>query len=665
MQVLPADHDGLLRGNQRLRHLLPAHDLGRANSRTSAQAATDLQRHQDATAGLSFGQAGLFLSDATLEAAPMSPETFRGTGPAEALGAVIRKFGPPADPSLLGSRFEVHPEPASLLALVQIAGEWGLTARAFQGEIENLSGIPLPAVVHLRAALDGESSFGVLVGIGETGFELESPSGAGTETLPRAAFASAWTGVVVTFARGDRPPAPPREPGAFARWLALTRSDRQAGALVAARAIAVAGATLLALASAGRLAPAFPGAASAAGALVALDLLAAAACVTLFHASRRTRVASATPRLAQRICGRGRLGDCEGVLGSKWARIGGFDLAVLGLGFAGSAVALAAASALAPAPAALAAFAWIGVAHLLAAPASLVFTGLQVYPLRRFCPLCMTVHLCVLGGAALTAPLWLAASSVPHPAVVLASFPVLHLLAFLGVLGLVVPLLELNLETRASRARLGWIAATPWGALAEAAGRAPAFASPPASPFTLGAPGAPFRIDALVHPFCTGCGPVVDGLVALVARRPGAVEVAFHLAPRDPKDPGDRALCAAVSAIGLLAGGEQTVHVFRAIKAEPRRYLEIARESASRLVGRFLAAGVPVEAVLPAAAEAVERAERLADLLRTGTPTLLVNGRVWESTLDDLDRILRDHPAIAAEAFGGLPERNAARERTR
>jgi uncharacterized membrane protein len=596
----------------------------------------------------------------------MSPQAFRGTGPAEALGAVIRRFGGSADSALLRSRFEVHAEPASLLALVQIASEWGLTARAFQGELDNLRGLVLPAVVHLRSPLDGEGSFGVLVGAGDGGFDLESQAGGGTERLQAAEFASAWTGVVVTFAQGNRPVAPPREPSAFARWLALLRSDRQAGALVAARTIAGAGVTVLAFLAAARLAPGHPGTAGAAAALVALDLLAAAACVTLFHASRRTRVASATPRLAQRICGRGKLGDCEGVLGSKWARIGGFDLPVLGLGFAGSSLLVAAASAWAPAPVALYAFAWIGAAHVLAAPASLVFTGLQVWPLKRFCPLCMTVHACVLGGAALTAILGPAALAVPLRPLVIAALPSVQLLAFLAVLGLAVPLLELSLEARASRARLGWIAATPWGALAEAAGRAPAFTAPPASAFTLGEPGAPFRIDALVHPFCTGCGPVVDGLEALASRRSGAVHVAFHLAPRDPKDPGDRALCAAVSAIGLLAGGEQTVHVFRAIKADPRRYLEIARGSASRLVETFLAPGAPVDSVLPAARDAVARAERLADGLRTGTPTLLVNGRVWESTLDDLDRILTSHPAIAAEAFrGAVREEPTPQERAR
>ena len=110
-------------------------------------------------------------------------------------------------------------------------------------------------------------------------------------------------------------------------------------------------------------------------------------------------------------------------------------------------------------------------------------------------------------------------------------------------------------------------------------------------------------------------------------------------------------MCAGVSAIGLIAGGDQTVHVFRAIKSDPRKYLEIARGGAARLVASFLPPAVEVERVLPAAIEAVERASDLADSLRTGTPTLLVNGRVWESTLDDLDAMIDRHAEVVASVL--------------
>jgi uncharacterized membrane protein/predicted double-glycine peptidase len=560
----------------------------------------------------------------------------------------MRRLGARVDPALLAARLALHQDPASLLALVAVAREWGFSARAFQGEIENLRDVLLPAVVHLRSSLEGDESFGVLVGVEADAYELEDPAGPGTHKLTADAFAAAWTGVVVTFARTEEPAAPPRQPGAFARWRTLVRSDRQAGGLVAARAAATIGVVALALVSAIRLSGTRT--AIGAAALVVLDVIVAATCVVLFHASRRTRVASVTPRLAQRICGRGKFGDCEGVLGSKWARIGGFDLPVIGLAFAGSNIVLGAVTALAPPAVALAGFAWIAAAHLLAAPASLFFIGLQVWPLRRFCPLCMTVHAGVLLGALLTLLLGPAAWAGSAPSA-LALVVIVHGAAFLAIAGLVVPLLELSLEARASRIRLGWIAATPWGALAEAAGRTRAFSTPPPSAFQLGTAEGSFRIDVLVHPFCTGCGPVVEGLVAMTERRAGALEVAFHLAPRDPKDPGDRALCAGVAAIGLIAGGEQTVHVFRAIKSDPRKYLEIARGGADRLVFSFLPQSVELASVLPAAIEAVERATDLADALRTGTPTLLVNGRVWEATLDDLDAMIDRHPEIVASVL--------------
>jgi uncharacterized membrane protein len=576
-------------------------------------------------------------------------DTFRGAGPAEVLGTVIRRSGARVDPALLASRFELHQDPASLLALVSVAREWGFSARAFQGELENLKDVPLPAVVHLRSILKGEESVGVLVGIEADTYELGEPDGRGTRRLTADAFAAAWTGVVVTFTRAEAPAAPPPEPGGFARWLSLVRADRQAAMLVAGRSLATVGVVALALLSAIRLSG--TGAAAGAAALVVIDVLLAATCIILFHASRRTRVPSATPRLAQRICGRGGVGDCESVLSSKWARIGGFDLPVIGLAFAASNILLGAVTALAPPAVAAAGFAWIAAAHVLAAPASLFFIGLQIWPLRRFCPLCMTVHAGVLAGALLIVPLGRAGWAASTPSS-LALLMIVHGVAFLAIAGLVVPLLELSLEARASRARLGWIAATPWGALAEAAGRTPEFSTPPASAFQVGAADGTFRIDALVHPFCSGCGPVVDGLVAMTERRPGEVTVAFHLAPRDPKDPGDRALCAGISAIGLIAGGDQTVHVFRAIKSDPRKYLEIAREGGpARLVGTFLAPSVEAAPVLEAASEAVERAVGLADQLRAGTPTLLLNGRVWESTLDDLDAMIDRHPEVVTSVL--------------
>jgi hypothetical protein len=51
------------------------------------------------------------------------------------------------------------------LALVAVARVWGFSARAFQGERGNLIDVPLPAVVHLRSALESDGSFGVPVGV--------------------------------------------------------------------------------------------------------------------------------------------------------------------------------------------------------------------------------------------------------------------------------------------------------------------------------------------------------------------------------------------------------------------------------------------------------------------------------------------------------------------
>src|SRR4029453_64173 len=102
----------------------------------------------------------------------------------------------------------------------------------------------------------------------------------------------------------------------------------------------------------------------------------------------------------------------------------------------------------------------------LMTPGALALVAAQVWPLRRLCPLCMTVHGCVLAAAALSFPVPAGPPPVPPWALV-------HGLAALGTAGLLVPFLEGALENRVHRSRLAWIGSTPWGALAEIAGRPP------------------------------------------------------------------------------------------------------------------------------------------------------------------------------------------------
>jgi hypothetical protein len=287
-----------------------------------------------------------------------------------------------------------------------------------------------------------------------------------------------------------------------------------------------------------------------------------------------------------------------------------------------------------------------------AVPGAVLLIGMQVWPLRRFCPLCMTVHACVLVAAGLASPLLTQATPGE-----LAPWAALHAVAALGTAGLVVPFLEGAIESRTHRSRLAWIGATPWGALAEVSGR-------PAVPdwglvdhARLGQVSSRFRADALVHPTCGGCPPLLDSLEALLERWPRDVQVVLQFPPRDPARAEDRDLCAALAAIGRLRGGRAALAAFLAAKGSVWALLETSRRGGPRAVLAQLAPDLSLdEGTLEEAREAVGRADRaLADLKR-GTPTLLIGGRPWDAPLEDFEALLSSHPDQLAAALGMVPQ---------
>jgi len=211
-----------------------------------------------------------------------------------------------------------------------------------------------------------------------------------------------------------------------------------------------------------------------------------------------------------------------------------------------------------------------------------------------------------------------------------------------------VPYLSFDLESRANRARLGWIGSTPWGALAEAAGRPPAVSGVPKPPIRIGGPSARFRLDALVHPMCSGCGPVVEQLRALEKRHAGRVAIGFHIAPRDVTSAADRELCAALAAVGLVEGGPRAVEAFLQVKSNPWPSLQDAAGGAREVLERLRPGFVVPEETLARARESVAAADGLAETLERGTPTLLLHGRFWDASVEDLDALLTEHADLLA-----------------
>jgi hypothetical protein len=264
----------------------------------------------------------------------------------------------------------------------------------------------------------------------------------------------------------------------------------------------------------------------------------------------------------------------------------------------------------------------------------------------------MIVHGVVAATAVLGA-LHLAGGGWPARPAALLPYAAAHALAFLGALGIAVPYLALGLESRVSRTRLGWIGTTPWGALAETAGRGRAVTEPPDAPIRIGEPHAAFRLDALVHPMCAGCGPVVSKLVALEKRYAGGLSIGLHLPPRDAASRADHELCAAVSAVGLVAGGAEGAAAFLRAKESAWPMLRAAESGAESLVGQLLPRGVGATPDdLARAREAVAAADRLGQALERGTPTLLINGRFWDGSIGDLEALLARHADLLRSVLG-------------
>ena len=548
---------------------------------------------------------------------------FAGIGPAEALIGAGRRLRVPFEPAAILERIEAHAQPQSLLALVEAGRAGGFSLEAFEASWDELAAVRLPAIVHLTDGSRNESAFAVLVEVEPTQVVLENPSSRDQAVLPRDAFSGLWSGVLVTIARGEiaAPPAAVTEkmitvgsePHAWARATALVLG---AGFALAGgwRAGGPLGALFAALALAGTL----------------LGVL-------LLAGSRKTQVASAGFRLASVLCKRGSLTDCEGVLTSRWARIGPFELATWGFAYFASCALMFALAA--PLP-------WLAATALVASPLSLFLIGVQLGPLKRICTLCMGVHAIVLAaaiaGVVAYTPAQAWAAAVP--------WALVHALVFLFSLGVLAPYVEMEIENRTHRARLSWIGTTPWGALAEYAGRPPADLGL-VSHAHLGEKGARFRLDVLVHVTCSGCPPLLAKLERLARRYPRLVRIDLHFPSRDPNVAADRELCAALATVGALTSGDQLLRVFDLVKQDPWKRLEAAKGGAAAVLGEFLPLDARVEAAIADGRRSVDAATRALDLMKRGTPQLVLAGRPWDGSVEDLEALIVRHPEALEEAM--------------
>jgi uncharacterized membrane protein len=327
------------------------------------------------------------------------------------------------------------------------------------------------------------------------------------------------------------------------------------------------------------------------------------------------------------LCGSGGRIDCGSVLRSPYARLAGVPLAGVGVAFFGALLLLLGASALAGGAASV----WLaGAAFVPAAPASLALIAVQAR-LRHFCALCLVVHGVNLAGAAAFLLL------VPEgpPAGVL---PALVLLAVLFglLLSTGVPELARTDEDPGAVPRAyRRLSRSPLATLAELTLEPRIELGPGPLSVPFGPASSPHALLVVAHPSCHLCGPVVDGLEALVRQHPGAVRGELVVAPRDAADPRDQALCEALYAVGLAAGGIGFLSAFRLAKRELPRLL--AGDPFEVLAAELRVERVRLDRAREQARARVRAAADFKARHAAGIPAVFLDGRRCEAPLEHVE----------------------------
>jgi uncharacterized membrane protein len=549
------------------------------------------------------------------------PVPLPSDGPALALAEAARRRGRRYSREHVFGLMGRHPQAGSLLALVEVAPLLGLEPSAGQGDLETLDALEpgeLPAVLHFSA--DGEQGFGLLEAVlpGGTGFRVWD-SAHGSRVLARDTLPALWSGVVVFLEPAGH--APP-EPGGWHRrarewllrdWRPRTGLVGRDGSPVVRWGLGALAAALLLLAVLAQP----PGLGWRAGAVAGLTVLGLAAALT---AAAWTRGSKATG-----LCGSGGALDCDSVLLSDWASVGGVPLSGLGTAFFGASLLTQGAGALTGSAAPL----WLaGAGFLLALPVSVVLVAVQAV-MRRFCTLCLAVHAVDGAGAALFLfGVW---PVLPAPPAGLLPAALLWLLLFGVLLATAVPtLLRDDTPVETLRREHSRLLRSPLATLARLLDEPRQAVDGASVGALLGAGDAPHTLVVLVHPSCHFCGPVLEALEQALTRHPGLLRAYVAVAPRSD-EPRDAALCEVLASAGAAWGGEVLVQLYRVVKADVPRWLGEADVAAA------LTAAAGLEVAVLARHEDVGHARvREASVLLSrapGLPALFLDGRRCEAPL--------------------------------
>ncbi|MFN2587578.1 MAG: vitamin K epoxide reductase family protein [Actinomycetota bacterium] len=545
--------------------------------------------------------------------------------PAAVLLRLVRRMRLPYSARLVSAALAAHPQPQSLLALVQVAPSVGLRITAARVEPEGLDELQLPAVAHFAGEPGG---FGVLERVDAATVDVWDGRN-GRRRVPRGEFLAHWSGIVALAERDDSQRQAERGYRRQRLVEALAGPPGMHPDLSMPALLAAAGALVALLAAAAlwrhpeetRLAAAALALVSAAGFAVSAVL------------SRATAGQSATVNVPG--CPRGKLVNCESVLNSQYSKVRGVSMSDIGTGFFGAIVLAIAASAV---PGAVPGTV-IALAYLAAVPAAVLLIGAQV-AMRRFCTLCLAVHALVLLGAAASLPFlddeWSAAAVASGVALLVVLGAAV---TFLGI-----PFLARHARTQQLIERQQRLATSPFSTLAYVLTEPPSPVRGEVCGVRLPGPPAPHEAVLFAHPTCGQCAQTIEELTSLAEA--GTISAYATILPRFPEAGAERTACEAVVAAGIAFGPAAFLHAYFYAK---KSFGALMNGDAVALVAAALK--VRREALderLRDARATIERTERLAEGRIEGTPAVFFDGRLYpySTPVSHLTTLLQQHPQL-------------------
>ncbi len=553
-------------------------------------------------------------------------------------------------------RFGLHQNPNSLLAVIELAPAFGLIPTACQCDPDILKEQGLPAILYLNVS--GVQGFGTFLYVEDEEYVIVSGE-SGEYRLQREELMQIWGGIAVFLERSeDRGEV---ERGYYLRrsWEEMNRvykaarrrfpqleelgsGSRLAGILLLVTLVCISVVRSSHVSERWTWAPIVLAITTGLGILLA---------AMLYKVSRGVRDPDSRG-LSEKLCGGTGLVDCDSVLHSRWAGIGKWSLASLGLAwFTSSWILIACGAMVQLVPERL--FLWLGLMYIAACPLSLLLIVVQFWPLVRICPLCMGVHGLVIGAAAAG---WF---GLVHPRDFLASdvwpFAAVHAGILLLVLGFVFPWLEARSNLQTLRRAMGRATATPLGALAITAAAPQHDTKALTGALFWGDRTAPVRVDIFINPLCLPCGPVIDQMLNVFKRHESKFHLAFHLAPKTGANvEGDRQLVTALTAIGLLVGRDQGLQAFSTAKNEGHKWLRKVLADPREMIASFTVVppDVPLDEVMGRAREITREVEKTVRRAYVGIPAVFIGGRYFDAPVEQFTALLADNYELLVRSLG-------------